>query len=360
MAEPLKNLYTPACIKTIAEAIHREYPSFDQDAFTHHIFNQEWENKELLQRMRHISATLHQYLPNNIARSLEILDHVVADFTGFHYMFFPEYVAMFALEDCALALIYLEKFTPYSSSELAIRHFIIQYPEQTLSQMQKWATSSNEHIRRLASEGCRPRLPWAIALPAFKKDPSEVLKILHLLKHDDSEYVRRSVANNLNDIAKDHPQVTFDIAKQWLGHNKDTDRLVKHACRTLLKQGDLPTLALFGYPPQKHIKVSHFDVQAFVKIGETLTFCFELQSLHGLLGRCRLEFIIYFKKANGRLAPKVFKIAEGNYQTASKKIEKTFSFKAISTRRYYTGEHQLAIILNGIKIAQQTFTLDHK
>jgi len=174
---------------------------------------------------------------------------------------------------------------------------------------------------------------------------------------DESEYVRRSVANNLNDIAKDNPQIVIDWAKQWLGKSNDTDRLVKHACRTLLKQGDQKTLSLFGYAQARHIEVSHFKIQTKVNAGDKLNFSFTLNSKKKCLGKCRIEFAIDFVKANGSLSRKVFKISEANYAEKQKQVTKYYSFKKISTRKYYAGKHPLTIIINGVAQTTKTFVL---
>lgn len=152
-------------------------------------------------------------------------------------MFFQDFVEVFGLEDFENSIKALEVFTLESSSEFAVRAFILKYEYQTMQQMKLWTQSSNEHIRRLACEGCRPRLPWAVALPKFKQDPSSVLEIIELLKNDESLYVRKSVANNLNDISKDNPELLLKFVKENLGFSKELDWICKHASRTLLKKG---------------------------------------------------------------------------------------------------------------------------
>jgi 3-methyladenine DNA glycosylase AlkC len=226
-----------------------------------------------------------------------------------------------------------------------------------MKQMLSWAISDNHHVRRLACEGCRPRLPWAIALPAFKKNPEPVLSLLKILMNDESEYVRRSVANNLNDISKDNPEIVLNWAQQWLGENKNTNWIIKHACRTLLKQGNQKALALFGFAKAEHIEISQFEVQANVALGENLPFSFLLKCQKAQLGKCRIEFAIHFVKANGSQTQKIFKISESDYADKEKQIKKYFSFKKISTRKYYAGKHQLSIIINGVNLISKPFDL---
>lgn len=357
MPEPLKNLYNKQLIVALSQEILKKYPAFDDHSFSRSIFDKNWKNKELKQRMRHIAECLHSYLPPDYKKSIKILKVVSSKFTGFEYMFFQDYVECFGLDDFATSVSALEHFTKFSSSEFAVRAFILKDEKRMMKQMRSWTKSDNHHVRRLASEGSRPRLPWAVALPAFKSDPRPVLTILQTLKNDDSEYVRRSVANNLNDISKDNPELVLTLAKKWIGKNDITNKVVKHACRTLLKQGDQRALALFGFTHAKHIKVHQFHVQADVAPGDKLPFSFTLTSQHASLGKCRIEFAVDFVKANGTLRRKVFKISESDYSEKTKSVSKYFSFKKISTRKYYTGKHRLTVIVNGVEQISESFEL---
>jgi len=355
--EPLKNLYNKTLIENLGNRISERYSDFNKKAFRQAVFDKNWQDKELKQRMRHIAVCLHRQLPENYIKAIRILKPVSSQFSGFEYMFFQDYVECYGLHDFETSIDALAHFTKHASSEFAVRAFILQDEKRMMQQMAQWAKSDNHHIRRLASEGCRPRLPWAISLPAFKKNPKPVLSILKTLMNDDSEYVRRSVANNLNDIAKDHPERIIDWAQRWLGKNRNTDRLVKHACRTLLKQGNPQVMDLFGFATPSHLKVSRLKVQPEVNPGETLDFSFLLKTQKEKLGKCRLEFAINFVKANDSLSRKVFKIAESDYAEKEKLVTKYFSFKKISTRKYYAGTHNLTIIVNGVEQASKTFRL---
>ncbi len=360
MPEPLKNLYSEELIASLSLELKSVYGQFDSERFRESIFSENWDQKALKERMTYISVTLHQFLPSNYREAIEILKSVSSRFSGFEYMFFPGYVALYGLDAYEESISALEHFTKYSSSEFAVRPFIKKYPNRMMAQMAIWAESSNPHVRRLASEGCRPRLPWAMALPEFKENPDPVLKILEELKHDESEYVRRSVANNLNDISKDNPQLLLDVAKKWLGLNTDTDRLVKHACRFLLKQGNPEILALFGFVKPSHISIEAFKVQESVYMGENLEFSFILETQQGKLGLLRIEYAVDFMKNNGKLSRKRFKISEADYSGPKKLITKHHSFKSISTRKYYAGIHGLAVIVNGQELAYNNFVLDVK
>lgn len=358
MPEPLKNLYSEELIASLCHALNTAYSKFDSEKFRVRIFDEEWGKKELKERMRHISETLKIFLPSDYRKAIEILKPVSSHFNGFEYMFFPGYVELYGLDEYQESISALEHFTKYSSSEFAVRAFIKKYPNRMMKQMEKWADSSNHHVRRLASEGCRPRLPWAMSLPEFKKNPQPVLKIIEKLKNDKSEYVRRSVANNLNDISKDNPQIVIDVAKAWLGENPNTGWVVKHACRSLLKQGEPEIMEIFGFGNPSHIIIERFEVQKSVSMGDNLKFSFNLQTQKIRLGKLRIEYAIDFMKNNGKQSRKIFKISESYCSEQKKEITKKHSFKAISTRKYYAGIHGISVIVNGHGLAHGKFQLN--
>jgi 3-methyladenine DNA glycosylase AlkC len=357
MPEPLKNLYNREFISELCKYLQLEIDTFDTQRFTASVFDDEWNRKELKQRMQHISSMLQACWPDQYRKAIGILKPVSGNFSGLQHMIFPSFVELFGIDDFETSMQALEYFTSNSSSEFAVRPYIKRYPAETMQQMEAWASSSNEHVRRLASEGCRPRLPWAMALPAFKKDPAPVIRILNILKNDESEYVRRSVANNLNDISKDHPGMVVEIARQWLGDNKATDRLVKHACRSLLKQGEPRLLETFGFKKPDHIEISGFVVQNCVDFGGELAFSFRLQTQNKKLGKLRIEYAIDFMKHNGTRRRKIFQVSESESAGTSKTINKRHSFKPISTRKYYPGGHGLAVLVNGVELVCADFQL---
>lgn len=357
MPEPLKNMFSEELIVALSSELQLVYGEFNSEGFFNSVFCDGWEQKELKERMEHISVLLHKYLPENYSDAVEILKAVSSQSCGFAYMSFPGFVELYGLDEFEVSISALEHFTRHSSSEFAVRPFIRKYPERMMAQMEKWAESDNHHVRRLASEGCRPRLPWAGALTEFKKNPAPVLKVLEKLKNDESEYVRRSVANNLNDISKDNPQVTIRIAREWIGKNPETDRIVKHACRSLLKQGNREVLEMFGFSKPDSINVEQLRVQKSVRIEGYLEFSFILKSRENRLGRLRIEYAVDFMKKNGKQARKLFRISESDYPVQAKEIKKRHSFKRISTRKYYAGAHGLAVVINGEELARDVFEL---
>ncbi|MBV1908222.1 MAG: DNA alkylation repair protein [Kangiellaceae bacterium] len=357
MPEPLKNCYSEALIQSIADRAKDYYPSFATDRFVRNVLIDDWAELELMERMHRIAEVLGYYLPDNYPKAVAIVTDIASHFSGLEHMCFPDFVEQYGLEDFEVSMKALEKMTPDSTAEFAIRPFIIRFPDKTMEQMYQWANSPNEHVRRLATEGCRPRLPWAIALPEFKKNPSAVMPIIEQLIEDKILYVRRSVANNLNDISKDNPKLVVEFAQNNFGRSKNIDWVIKHACRGLLKQGDTQVLSLFGYKRADHVEIREFKADKKVGKGQQLDFEFSLASKENSLGKLRLEFVIDFMKANGKLAGKIFKIGEGEYLEKERKITKQFSFKPISTRKYYLGGHQISLVINGEKRQTLNFEL---
>lgn len=249
MAQPLKEMYTTDFLLWFGRRVQGVYPVFEPEQFAGQVMDESWEGLELKERIRKISTVLGECLPPRYEDALGILYAIDSYCTGFPYLFFPDFVEVHgqALEHWELSMQALERFTSKSSAEFAVRSFLLRDPKRMMEQMTKWAGDSNEHVRRLASEGCRPRLPWGQALPVFKRDPEPVLAVLELLKADTSLYVRKSVANNLNDIAKDHPQLVIQTAARWQGNNPHTDWIIRHGCRTLIRKAVPEALRLFGY-----------------------------------------------------------------------------------------------------------------
>ncbi|HBG1980725.1 TPA: DNA alkylation repair protein, partial [Clostridioides difficile] len=316
-----------------------------------------WNNLELKARCRKISMSLGMYLPEDYKEALSILEKSV---TGFYFaFFFPDFVEVYGQDDINwdLSISALERNTEYWSSEFAVRAFIIKDEERMMAQMRKWSKHKSEHVRRLASEGCRPQLPWGQAISKFKKDPTPVLPILEQLKTDTSTYVQKSVANNLNDISKTHPDLVISIAKDWYGKNKSTNWIVKHGCRTLLKKGNRDVLALFGYDDTTSINLQDFTLETTsISIGEDLTFSFNILAKKAT--KTRLEYGIDYIKSNGKRNRKIFKISEVSLKENEKKsYMKKHSFADVSVRKHYPGIHSIAIIINGIEKDKLDFEL---
>jgi 3-methyladenine DNA glycosylase AlkC len=320
------------------------------------MFDESFKEKELLDKMRHTTKCLFETLPKPYEKALNILIKAAPDVKGFEAMALPDFVATYGMDEWDLSLPALGHFTKYYSSELAIRPFLAKDPEKGLTYMAAWADDRDAKVRRLASEGCRPMLPWAMALPKFKKDPSPIFPILEKLKTDSSEDVRRSVANNLNDISKDNPELALGICEKWHGQSENTDKIVKHACRTMLKAGNKRALAIFGYSNPSLIEVTNLRLdKKALKIGDILTFSFDITVEKK--SKVRLEHTVYFVKAKGKLSKKVFKITEKDYDSGTYSISKKQSFQEQTTRKHYPGTHQISIIVNGEEKAKASFEL---
>ncbi|EGT5044683.1 TPA: DNA alkylation repair protein [Clostridioides difficile] len=357
MPELLKNMYNRESLYEVAVAIQSVYNSFKVDEFIKSTMDETWNNLELKARCRKISMSLGMYLPEDYKEALSILEKSV---TGFYFaFFFPDFVEVYGQDDINwdLSISALERNTEYWSSEFAVRAFIIKDEERMMAQMRKWSKHKSEHVRRLASEGCRPQLPWGQAISKFKKDPTPVLPILEQLKTDTSTYVQKSVANNLNDISKTHPDLVISIAKDWYGKNKSTNWIVKHGCRTLLKKGNRDVLALFGYDDTTSINIQDFTLETTsISIGEDLTFSFNILAKKAT--KTRLEYGIDYMKSNGKRNRKIFKISEVSLKENEKKsYMKKHSFADVSVRRHYPGIHSITIIINGVEKGKLDFEL---
>ena len=348
-------------LNELALRIKAVYPSFQADEFVSDIICETWETLELKARMRKITVNLGKYLPADYEQALGVIDRVVTGFSAGYYDFsllcFPDFVEVYGQEErhWDLSIAALERYTPSSTAEFAVRPFIINQQERMMRQMAVWAKNDNEHIRRLASEGCRPALPWGQALTSFKKDPSPVLAVLELLKADPSPYVRKSVANNLNDISKTHPELVAKIARDWYGKNEHTDWIVKHGCRTLLKKGNRDMLRIFGFEDAGCVKIDNFMLDtASVSIGQNMTFSFQATANKEM--RVRLEYAVDYVKANGSRSQKIFQICEIPLKANQvKAYTKTHSFADLSSRKHYSGLHSVTIIANGTEQATLDF-----
>ncbi|MDP4096246.1 DNA alkylation repair protein [Paenibacillus sp. P96] len=353
-----KELFSPEFLEDTAAVFRKVYPDFDGARFVERVQDGEWEQEEFKQRIRHIARALTEVLPPSYPEALDILCAAAPDCRGVEYIFFPDFVELNGLEYEELSLEALKQLTRYSTSEFAIRALIRRNPKGVMSRMRVWATDSCEHVRRLASEGCRPRLPWGGQLKEFIADPAPVIELLELLKSDPSLYVRKSVANNLNDIAKDHPDLVADIARAWKGENPHTNWIVRHGCRTLLKKGDPQVLKLFGLQSAEGVEIRDLHLaRPSITEGEELEFSFTVFNPAGEPLLLRIEYDILYMKANGIPAPKRFKLSEKAYPPGISLVTRRHAIRPITTRKHYPGTHGLDMIVNGVKQASAEFEL---
>ncbi len=360
----IKDIYSEIFYEKLANSLNKVIPNFDTRKFMTAILPPSFINMEWKERMHHTTEVLHQFMPSAFAESAAIMVPIVNQLKndgfggGLEFMFLPEYIAKYGIEDFENSVIALEFLTQFISAEFAVRPFLLTYGNRWLDEMLRMSTNENHHVRRFASEGSRPRLPWGAAIPALKLDPTPLLPILENLKNDPSEYVRRSVANNLNDITKDNPSVVIDVAKRWKGLSKETDAMIKHACRSLLKKGHPDILEFYGLN-HSQLEVTDFIIETpEVATGEYVTFSFQIHNHDTIARYIRLEYTLYYLKNNGTLAGKVFKISERTYQPNEKcVVKRKQSFKLITTRVFYPGKHQLSIMVNGYEKVVGEFRL---
>ncbi len=350
--------FTEHSLDSMMKVLSRYYPEFDKEKFRNLIYDTKWKNLAIKGKMRHVTLCMHKVLPDSFEDTVGILLKACPEIKGWESMALPDYIEVYGQDFWGLSMSVLAEFTKFGSSEFGIRPFLIKEPEKTAAFLEGLTDDENEEVRRFASEGCRPRHPWAMALPLFKKDPSLILPILENLKNDESEYVRRSVANNLNDISKDNPDTVLEIAEQWYGKTQKTDWLVKHACRTLLKAGNRRALELFGFGNTKDLLVSDFQLDnKSITLGEKLTIAYTLDVKAKKETQVRLEYGIYYMKANGSLSRKVWKISEKSYEPGSHMIIKRHKFIDRTTRKHYEGTHCISIIVNGEEKEKLAFML---
>jgi 3-methyladenine DNA glycosylase AlkC len=365
MAELLKNVYNRDFLSSFGSKIQSEYKSFNTAAFIDAVMDREWDNLPLKARMRKITNSLGPLLPGSYKKAIQILSSIADNCVGFPYLIFPDFVALYGLEEknWEISMLALEYFTQKSSAEFAIRPFILKDPKKVMKQMKAWAKNPNEHVRRLSSEGCRPRLPWGESLPVFKKDPAPVFSILELLKDDPSLYVRKSVANNLNDISKDNPDMVLSTAKHWKGVSSNTDWIIRRGCRTLIKKTNPHALKLFGYEnsPAKGLLVSKASLSLQpekLHIGDSGKIQYNLTVRLGKPIHIRIEYGIDFVKANGHISQKAFLISdktiEGGLSISGTRLHRWVD---LTTRRHYPGDHKISLIVNGQEVSAKTLKL---
>ena len=358
MAEPLKNYYGPDIPRAIARMIKAVHAKFDANAFLKDALA-DYDTLELMQRGRQIAAALHAHLPGDYPRAIGILLASIEQPTGLQgknpmaaFLFLPHtlYVAQHGLVHFELSMRAQHALTQRFTAEISIRPFIELNQLLTLKTLRQWATDPSEHVRRLVSEGTRPRLPWASRLRAFQRDPRPVLALLELLKDDPSLYVRRSVANNLNDIGKDHPDLLFATAERWLkdaGENRQW--IVRHALRSAVKRGEQGALRVLGFGKAANVAVKNAKVSpARVKPGASVTLSFDIANPTPRSQPLLADLRVHFVKANGKTSAKVFKLRQIVLAAkAAEPFSKRLSLRDLTTRKHYSGVHHIEVVING-------------
>jgi 3-methyladenine DNA glycosylase AlkC len=368
MAEALKNRYGPEIPARIADMILRIHDAFPKRAFLRDALDG-YAALELMSRGRHIARALRTHLPQDVPAALDILvasleplrsENESAGLAPFLYLPHTVYVADYALDHFEAAMRAQHALTQRFTAEFSIRPFIEKFPQRTLSQLRAWAQDPSPHVRRLVSEGSRPRLPWAPRLRALQRDPRPALELLELLKDDPSPYVRRSVANHLNDIGKDHPDLLNATAKRWL-RDATPERawIVRHALRSAIKRGDAGALAISGYGARAEVAVRNKSVTPQrVRIGGAVTITFELVNKLPRKQRVLADLRVHYMKSGGKSSAKVFKLKSVELPAKSAlRFAKKLSLADLTTRRHYPGKHRVEVLLNGRAVALGGFEL---
>lgn len=359
-----KHFFGPALILRMANAIKTVHPKFNTKRFKKSL--SDLNRLEMKARVQLIRDVLAQELPQKFPDALKILldSTKSAKLTGFDIWPYTEFVQSFGLKHQSLSLNALKKLTSLFTAEWAVRPFLNQEPTKSLAFLLRCSKDSNVHVRRWASEGSRPRLPWGQRLNKFITNPELTLPILEQLKYDPELYVRKSVANHLNDISKDNPKVTLEVLKRWLSttpekHKVKIEWIVKHALRTLIKAGDVTALKLVGVKTNAPVKLVSFKADKnSLKVGEHFNFDMTVMSSSTKSEKLIIDYIVHYMRANGKLSPKVFKLKNILLSAKTKtSITGKHHFREVTTRKHYPGKHRIDIQINGKVVKSQVLQL---
>lgn len=368
MGEPLKNFFGPQIAARIAAQISAVHPGFPAAGFVADAMDG-LDALELVPRGRQIARALRRYLPQDFESAAAILKASLGPrlattegngMAPFLYLPHVLFVAEYGIQYLEASLDLQYELTRRFSAEYSIRAFLERWPEQTLARLRTWTADPDAHVRRLVSEGTRPRLPWAPRLPAFQQDPRPVLELLELLKDDPEVYVRRSVANNLNDIGKDHPQLLVDTCRQWLvDASAERSALVRHALRSAVKRGEPGALKLLGYGGAAKVRVNRVSITPrHATIGEPVTISFNLVSTARRKQSLLVDYRVHFVKATGKSSPKVFKLTTLELGAAqSTRLSAKVSLRQMTTRKHYPGLHRVDVMVNGAAYPAGSFVV---
>ncbi len=355
----LRDMFNIDYYNHLAKEFAKLEPGFPKDKFVDDV-TINIENLSLNERMRQTSLTLKKYLPDNYAKAVELMMLVIPQMEySYTQLVFPDFVGVFGHDHFDISMEALAYFTSYGSSEFAVREFLARDIQKTMKILYKWSESGNLHVRRLASEGSRPRLPWSFQLREVIKNPQLTRPILENLKADPELYVKKSVANHLNDISKDSPAYMLNLVQNWGLENDHTSWIIKRACRTLIKKGHPEALALFDCNKQIDLEIQDFSVShANIRQDEKLLFSFKIRSSSDKVQKLIVDYQIHYCKKSGERWPKVFKLKEIDlFSGQVVQIQKTHLFRDLTTRKHYSGMHQLDILINGNVVQSMEFEL---
>jgi 3-methyladenine DNA glycosylase AlkC len=358
---PFKNRFNEALYRRIAKELAAVEPHFNRKKFLALTLDG-LDGRELMDRLRQTAIAAEAALPGTYRQKVAVLCQVAPRIErGFVTLSFCDFVARQGLDDFEHSLEALRFLTPFGSAEFAVRPFIQRDPPRALAVMQRWALDPDEHVRRLASEGSRPRLPWGTRLSAMVQNPTLTAPILETLKADPALYVRKSVANHLNDIAKDHSAWVLDRVESWDNKNAGTAWIVRHALRTLIKKGNPRALALLGADTAAaaHVQVRRFTVSPpELTLGDALTLTAELMIKGKKTLPLVIDYVMHYVRAGGSISTKVFKWTEASAQPGKPLVlTKRQTLRDFTTRKHHAGLHRIELQINGQRLAGASFQL---
>lgn len=367
MAEPLKQHFNADVARRLADTIATVWAPFQTAAFLADVA-EGFERLELMDRGRHIARVLRRHLPAAYPEAIAVLLRSVGarpakapgGMASFFYLPHVCFVTEFGLDHFDVSMQAQYELTQRFTAEFSIRPFIERDERAALALLRTWTRDPNVHVRRLVSEGTRPRLPWAGRLRRFQKDPSPVLELLERLKDDPELYVRRSVANNLNDIGKDHPELLVDLARRWMdGAGADRKALVRHALRSLVKEGHPGALKVLGFGREAEVAIEGVGINPTrLKKGGTVRIQFTVRSTARRRQRVLVDLRVHFVKAKGNPSPKVFKVKAVDLDAdATVACRKAVSIADLTTRQHYPGRHAVDVLVNGRIVSIGAFTV---
>lgn len=365
----LKRHFTGEAARLLGELLRPQLPDLDVEGYAAEV-DRRIPGLELKDRVLVLAEGLRDRLPAAYPDAVVVLLAVLGDELGedegmftasWFLMPVARFVEEYGLDHPDVSLPAIREITRRHTGEYAIRPYVQRHYAATMAAVTTWARDASPHVRRLASEGIRPRLPWARTLQRFVDDPAPVLEVLEVLRSDPSAYVRKSVANNLNDIARDHPDLVLDTATRWSRESPtpQTEWIVKHALRVLVKKGDQHALALLGTTGGEHIRVHAMRVRPrTLQLGEAVSLQVELQNTDSSRHSVAVDYVVHHVRRNGRSIPKVFKLATVDLGPGERCVlEKVHRVREVTTRAYYPGEHRVDVQVNGLALASDAFEL---
>ncbi len=361
--KPFKDWFDRVAARSLASQVRSADPSFDEATFVRRA-TKGLGALEFQGRVQRFADALRSTLPEDVPSALDVLTRSLppplpnCDSVTDGWLQWPvgQFIADHGVAHFDASMAAMLELTQRFSSEFAVRPFVERHPAETFARLEAWTTHPSPHVRRWCSEGVRPRLPWGKKLRALIEDPAPIFPILEALRDDPEPYVRRSVGNNLNDIAKDDPEAVLRTCGEWLREPCPEGRrwVVTHGLRTLVKQGDPKALSLIGFVRPSSL-TAELTAAASVAIGDDLILVAQLKNTSKRAQPLLVDYVVHFVRKSGQQHPKVFKWGQrtlaGGEQTSLRKLHR---FRETTVRRLYAGPHLIELQVNGVVVASVT------